>query len=106
MLKSYYGIKLLRTPYKLPHKNGVIERFHLSLKSEAFDNIVPINLLHAQKVCREYQDYYNKYRTHQGLDGKVPAGESLGSQNIIGFTRKKHMGGRFMSFEPQYFHVY
>ena len=32
MLKDYFKVRLKRTPYKSPEKNGRVERFHLSLK--------------------------------------------------------------------------
>ena len=60
MIKDYFKIKLRRVPYNSPESNGVTERFHLSLKTEAFKNVVPINLYQTQKVCREYQDYYTE----------------------------------------------
>ena len=41
-----------------------------SLKSEAFKDVIPLNLLQAQRISREYQNYYNHYRPHQGLHGK------------------------------------
>ena len=72
MLRNYYRIKLRRTPYQSPSKNGRVERFHLSLKSEAFRNVVPINLEQAQRVCTEYKKYYNHHRPHQGIAGKIP----------------------------------
>ena len=54
MLKDYFQMELRPVPFKSSHKNGVVERFHRSLKSEAFDNIVPINLLQTQNVVKEY----------------------------------------------------
>ena len=41
MLRDYFRIKLRCIPYNSPEKNGRTERFHLSLKSEAFKNVVP-----------------------------------------------------------------
>ena len=72
MLKNHFGLKLRRTPYKSPNKNGRTERFHLSLKSEAFKDVIPINLRQAQRICSKYQDYYNTYRPHQGIQRKIP----------------------------------
>ncbi|MBF0359371.1 MAG: transposase [Oligoflexia bacterium] len=64
-------------------KNDRVERFHLSLKREAFANIVPINLSQTIKICREYQQYYNNYRLHQGLKGKIPSENQHSSNKKI-----------------------
>ena len=37
-----------------------------SLKSEAFKDVIPLNLLQAQRISREYSNYYNHYLPHQG----------------------------------------
>ena len=58
-LKNYFGIKLRRIPFGCPQENGKIERFHLSLKSEGFSNVIPINLQQSQRICSEYKKYYN-----------------------------------------------
>ena len=47
-------------------------RFHLSAEYGPFDNVVPINLEQAQRICSEYRDYYNHYRPHQEIQGKAP----------------------------------
>ena len=101
MIKDYFHIKLRRIPYKSPDKNGVVERFHLSLKTEAFDNVVPINLEQAQRICSEYRDYYNHYRPHQGIQGKAPEQLYQWPKNRTGFIQKKHLGGKIISFESE-----
>ena len=95
-----FRIKLRRTPYKSPHKNGRVERFHLSLKSEAFRNVVPINLEQAQRVCTEYKKYYNHYPPHQGIAGKIPAKYNQKQKNRTKFIQHKHLGGKITSFDP------
>ncbi len=71
MMKEYFGTKVLKIPIKKPMLNGRVERFHLSLKNEAFENVIPINLNHTQRICSSYKDYYNKYHPHQGIDGQI-----------------------------------
>ena len=61
-VKDYFQIKLKRIPFRSPEKNGCVERFHQSLKNEAFGNVVPVNLLQTQRVCTGYKKFYNKYR--------------------------------------------
>ena len=55
MIKDYFYITLRRISYKSLDKNGVIECFYLSLKTAVFDNIIPINLEQAQRICAEYE---------------------------------------------------
>ena len=74
MLWDYFRIKLKRIPYSSPEKNGRVERFHRSLKLEAFENLIPINLSQAQRICNQYKQYYNEHRPHQALSGKIPQG--------------------------------
>lgn len=100
MLKENFSMALKRTPYKSPQKNGRTERFHLSLKNEAFSNVVPINLRHTIKLCRKYQDYYNFSRPHQGIDGNIPDKTGFSSKTDQDFLKKEHLSGRIISFEP------
>ena len=100
MLRNYYRIKLRRTPYQSPNKNGRVERFHLSLKSEAFRNVVPINLEQAQRICTEYKKYYNHHRPHQGIAGKIPGNSNQKQTKRTKFILHKHLGGKITSFAP------
>ena len=100
MLRDYFKIKLRRIPYNSPEKNGRTERFHLSLKTEAFKNVVPLELYQVQRLCREYQDYYNNYRPHQGIAGKIPKQLPSKQKNRLNFKKKEHLGGKIISFGP------
>ena len=102
MVKDYFRIKLRRIPYNSPEKNGRTERFHLSLKSEAFRNVVPISLHQSQRICREYQDYYNISRSHQGIRGKIPKQMDQQPKSKINFSEKEHLGGKIISLEPDF----
>ena len=102
MLKDYFEVGLKRAPYKSPEKNGRVERFHLSLKKEAFDNVVPINLNHAQRICSEYKDYYNNFQPHQGISEKIPMKIfSESPSERAGFIQKEHLREKIVSFEPE-----
>ena len=101
MLKDYYRIRLRRIPIRSPEKNGTIERFHQSLKNEAFDNVVSINLRQTQRVCSEHKTYYNQHRPHQGISGKVPKIPQQNPKNPIKFFRNRHLYGKITSFDHQ-----
>ena len=102
MLGDHFHIKLERIPYKYPNLNSKIERFHLSLKSEAFDNVIPINLQQTQRVCYGYRKYYNHYRPHQGISGKIPKRPFRILKNQTNFSRNEHLGGKIISFDPDF----
>ena len=101
MLQSYFGMKLIQIPYKMPWFNGRVERFHRSLKREAMAHVIPISVLQLQSICWEYQRYYNEYRCHQALGGKVPdSRKSFPSDRRIGFSKKLHLNGQITTLEP------
>jgi len=101
MMKSFYGTKVTQIPYKQPWKNGRTERFHLSLKKEAFTNIIALTLDQTQDICLKFKEYYNHYRCHQSLDGNVPSQRINKTQiSFNQFCRKKHLDGKITTFEP------
>ena len=100
MMYDYFDVKVKQTPIKSPQKNGRVERFHLSLKTEAFHNVVPINLEQTIRLCSQYQRYYNENRPHQGINGAIPAMiVKEVPQSTLKFERKKHLGGKIISLE-------
>ncbi len=102
MMDDYFKTKVRQIPYKSPWMNGRIERFHLSLKREAFENVVPINLSHTIKICRSYQYYYNKFRPHQGINGEIPSKiKQRKPKNRMSFKKIKHLSGKITSLEPE-----
>jgi len=101
-LKSYYGTYLVHTPYKQPQYNGRVERFHRSLKNEAFSTSIALTLSQIQQTCCRYQQYYNQDRCHQGLNGATPCGSQVQSSKIIGFRKKAHLNGAVTAFVPDY----
>ena len=86
-----------------------MERFHLSLKSEAFRNVVPINIEQTQRICTEYKKYYTeadrigrvKHRPHQGISGKIPDKLDKKQKNRTTFVLYEHLDGKITSFEPE-----
>ncbi len=54
--------------------NVFAERFVRSIRNEAFDWFVLFNEWQIRTIFKEYIDYYNKERSHQGIDQQVPEG--------------------------------
>jgi transposase InsO family protein len=66
------GIKLVKTPKQAPRANAFCERFIGSLKRECLDYMFALNCLQLHRFVREYVDYYNRARPHQGIEQQIP----------------------------------
>ncbi len=66
------GIKVLKTPIAAPKANGLCERFFRSLRQECLDHFLILSERHLRQVLREYMEYYNSQRPHQGIKQQVP----------------------------------
>jgi hypothetical protein len=69
-----YGIKEIRTSVEAPNMNAIAERFIGSVRREALDYFLLISEKQVLNILREYIDYYNSKRPHQGLDQNIPQG--------------------------------
>ncbi|MCJ7735957.1 MAG: integrase core domain-containing protein [Anaerolineae bacterium] len=67
------GIQQLRTPYQAPKANAVCERCIGSVRRECLDYTLILHENHLGRVVREYADYYNRSRPHQGIGQRIPA---------------------------------
>lgn len=66
------GIRELKTPVRVPRANAVCERFIGSLRRECLDYRLVLNCTQLHWVVREYVNYYNSARPHQGIEQRVP----------------------------------
>ncbi len=66
------GIEVLRTPYKAPRANAVCERFLGSVRRESLDHILILGERHLYRVIKEYVEYFNEARPHQGIHQAIP----------------------------------
>jgi len=72
-----FGIKQIVTQYHSPWQNGYVERVIGSIRRECLDHLIIFNENHLRNVLREYVSYYNKYRTHLGLNKDSPESKSI-----------------------------
>jgi len=98
-MEKLLGMKVHHIPFKTPMMNGRVERVHRSIKEECFDNVVPINLAQVNRVSRDYKHYFNNYRPHQGIDGKIPLKEKSEVDKIQNYQILDHLDGVISSFE-------
>ncbi len=66
------SIEILKTPYRSPKANAICERFLGSVRRECLDHILVLGERHLYRVIREYVEYVNRARPHQGIEQHVP----------------------------------
>ena len=66
------GIKTVHTPFRAPRANAFAERWVRSIREECLDHILILNESHLCRVLKEYLEYYNHARPHQGIDQGFP----------------------------------
>ncbi|MBX3085463.1 MAG: integrase core domain-containing protein [Anaerolineae bacterium] len=94
------GIETVLTPYRAPNANAVAERWIRSVRQECLDHLLIINQVHLRHVLKEYVDYYNTVRPHQGLDQQAPIPFPRGS--VIGtITCRDVLGGILHDYRRQ-----
>ena len=66
------NIEVLTTPYQAPKANAICERFLGSIRRECLDFFLILNERHLRRSMRQYQDYFNQARPHQGINQRIP----------------------------------
>jgi putative transposase len=66
------GIEVLKTPYRAPKANAICERFLGSLRRECLDHGLVLSERHLYRVVKDYKEYFNYARPHQGIEQYIP----------------------------------
>ncbi len=66
------GIEIIQTPYRAPRANAFAERWIRSAREECLDRLLIVSEAHLRHVMKEYVDYYNQARPHQGIEQRCP----------------------------------
>jgi len=69
-----YGIHGIKTSVKAPNMNSIAERFIGSVRREILDHFIIFSRIQLYNILREYVEYYNTKRPHQGIEQRVPKG--------------------------------
>jgi putative transposase len=85
------GIAVRRTPARAPNANAIAERWVRTVREECLDKLLIWNEPHLRRVLREYVDYYNRRRPHQGIAQNSPLG--LGSTATEGTIQYRDVLG-------------
>jgi transposase InsO family protein len=73
------NIKILKTPIGAPNCNAVCERFLGSVRRECLDHCLFIGTRAIALILKDYVDYFNHQRPHQGLGQRIPQPASASS---------------------------
>jgi putative transposase len=93
------GIQELRIPYRAPRANGICERFMGSLRKECLDHTLILHGRHLMRVAREYTNYFNQERPHQGIGQRIPNFyDQLKERSKGRITSKAILGGLHHSY--------
>ena len=65
------NVKVLKIPVRAPKANATCERFIGSVRRECLDHVIIFSERHLRRLVREYVDYFNSARPHQGID-RIP----------------------------------
>ena len=85
-------IKVIHTPVRAPNANAFAERWVRTVREECLDHLLIINQAHLTRVLREFIDYYNRARPHQGLKQQIPIAAPT-SRNTGTIRRRDVLGG-------------
>ncbi len=84
-LVTIMGIRGIPTPFQAPNANSHCERVVGTLRLECLDHMLFLNEWHLMRVLREYKEYYNHERYHQGIKRiPNPAANIADSRNLEG----------------------
>jgi len=89
------GIEIVRTPFGAPRANAACERFLGSVRRECLDHFLILSERHLHRAMKDYQEYFNHARPHQGIRQRVPCQpvRSAGSQVIGELVCRPVLGG-------------
>jgi putative transposase len=65
------GARRVRTPLLAPDANAFIESYIGTLKRECLNHFLCFSLGHLDHILREYVQFYNAHRPHQGLGNRT-----------------------------------
>jgi putative transposase len=82
------GIEIVRTPYRAPKANAFAERWIRSAREECLDRLLILGEEHLRRVMREFIEYYNRARPHQGIEQRWPVPIERGRKEGPGKCRE------------------
>jgi putative transposase len=92
-------VEAVRTVPNAPWSHPFVERLIGTLRREFLDHLLFWNAADLERKLGLYQRYYNRWRSHQGLEGDTPE-EKAGSSGpkpiqLGGYAWQSHCHGLF-----------
>jgi transposase len=85
------GIDVIPIPVRAPNANAFMDRWIRSDREECLDKLLIINQTHLRRVMRDYIEFFNTARPHQGLEPQIPVPKASGQghgpmrgRNVLG----------------------
>ena len=66
------GIQAILSGVRIPRMNAIMERWIRTCRRELLDRTLIWNQQHLLHALREYEQFYNIHRPHQGIDNARP----------------------------------
>ncbi len=66
------GVEVVRTLCRAPRANAYAERWVRSVREECLDRIIILDQRHLAYILREYEQFFNTGRHHQGMNQQIP----------------------------------
>jgi putative transposase len=66
------GIRIVRSGVQMPRMNAIMERWVRTCRRELLDRTLIWNQRHLLHALREYEQFYNQHRPHQGIANARP----------------------------------
>ena len=66
------GLKVLKTPVRVPQANAFCERLIGTVRRECLDFVIPMSERHLRAILREWVRHYNRGRPHSSLGPGIP----------------------------------
>lgn len=92
-------IEPIRTIPYVPVSHPFIERLIGTIRREYLNHLLFWNSRDLQNKLDSFQAYYNKHRTHLGINGELPSGKASGVKpptvSITEFSWNSHCNGHF-----------
>jgi transposase InsO family protein len=66
------GLRVLKTPYRVPQANAYCERLIGTIRRECLDFLIPLNESHVRRILKEWVAHYNQGRPHSSLGPGIP----------------------------------
>jgi len=71
------------------------------MRQELLNFIIPFNEKHLHSLLKEYVEYYNHHRTHQGINGDTPVPSPIYKPTTCAETKLKStpvLGGLYHTY--------